>query len=108
MCDEWLSQLTLVERGLLERLAAGMTLVAAAAAEFLSLRTANRRMAALRQRGGVKTTRELLELYREKLAGLHHELDTAVDGTVVRGRVRDLGPRLAKADRGQAVGGDAQ
>jgi hypothetical protein len=68
MCDDdWFGRMSRVERGLLERLCGGATLVAAAAAEFLSLRTANRRMADLRRRGGVKTTKELLALYREKL-----------------------------------------
>jgi hypothetical protein len=70
MCVEWLGELSPVERALLERLLCGTTLVAAAKAEFLSLRTANRRMAALRRRGGVKTTRELVNRYRELLEGL--------------------------------------
>jgi DNA-binding CsgD family transcriptional regulator len=65
MRDEWLRELTQLERALLERLSSGNTLVAAAAAEFLSLRTANRRVAAMRRRGGVKTTRELVDLYQQ-------------------------------------------
>jgi len=66
MADEWLSELSQLERALLERLSSGNTLVAAAAAEFLSLRTANRRVASMRRRGGVKTTRELVDLYRQR------------------------------------------
>jgi hypothetical protein len=46
------------QRALLERLANGETIAAAAAAEYLSLRTANRRIAQARQVLGVRTTRE--------------------------------------------------
>jgi hypothetical protein len=46
------------QRALLERLANGETIAAAAAAEYLSLRTANRRIAQARQAMGVRTTRE--------------------------------------------------
>ena len=46
------------QRALLERLANGETIAAAAAAEYLSLRTANRRIAQARQTLGVRTTRE--------------------------------------------------
>ena len=46
------------QRALLDRLAAGDTIAAAAAAEFLSLRTANRRIAEARALFGVRTTRE--------------------------------------------------
>lgn len=51
------------QRALLERLAAGETIAAAAAAEFLSLRTANRRIAQARQLFGVRTTREAVLAY---------------------------------------------
>jgi hypothetical protein len=50
-------------RALLDRLAAGDTIAAAAAAEFLSLRTANRRMAQARALFGVRTTREAVQAY---------------------------------------------
>ncbi|WP_246002681.1 hypothetical protein [Allorhizocola rhizosphaerae] len=53
-----------MEKALLERLASGSTISAAATAEFLSLRTANRRIADLRRRAGVSTTRELVGIYR--------------------------------------------
>jgi hypothetical protein len=46
------------QRALLARLANGETIAAAAAAEYLSLRTANRRIAQARQVLGVRTTRE--------------------------------------------------
>ncbi|ADD43382.1 hypothetical protein [Stackebrandtia nassauensis] len=46
------------QAALLERLADGETIAAAAEAEFLSLRTANRRIAAARKSLGVATTRE--------------------------------------------------
>ncbi|MEH1016490.1 LuxR family transcriptional regulator [Micromonospora sp. CPCC 206060] len=48
---------------LLARLAAGETIAAAAAGEFLSLRTANRRIAAARAALGVRTTREAVLAY---------------------------------------------
>jgi DNA-binding NarL/FixJ family response regulator len=51
------------QRALLERLANGETIAAAAAAEFLSLRTANRRIAQARQLLGVRTTREAVVVY---------------------------------------------
>jgi DNA-binding NarL/FixJ family response regulator len=51
-------QLAPEQRALLERLANGETIAAAAAAEFLSLRTANRRIAEAREALGVRTTRE--------------------------------------------------
>lgn len=60
----WAKTLSPMEKALLERLAAGSTISAAATAEFLSLRTANRRIADLRRRAGVSTTRELVGLYR--------------------------------------------
>lgn len=62
--NDWLGRLTPMEKALLERLASGATIAAAATAEFLSLRTANRRIAELRRRAGVGTTRELVVLYR--------------------------------------------
>lgn len=46
------------QRALLARLAAGESIGAAAAAEFLSLRTANRRLREARAALGVRTTRE--------------------------------------------------
>ena len=52
-----------VQRALLDRLAAGDTIAAAAAAEFLSLRTANRRIAEARALFGVRTTREAVLAY---------------------------------------------
>jgi hypothetical protein len=52
-------------RALLDRLAAGDTIAAAAAAEFLSLRTANRRIAEARALFGARTTREAVVAYRE-------------------------------------------
>ncbi|WP_329110552.1 LuxR family transcriptional regulator [Micromonospora sp. NBC_01699] len=51
------------QRALLERLANGETIAAAAAAEFLSLRTANRRIAQARDVFGVRTTREAVLAY---------------------------------------------
>jgi DNA-binding CsgD family transcriptional regulator len=86
MCDEWWCGLSRAERALLKRLADGATLVAAAAAEFLSIRTANRRMAQLRLRAGVKTTRELLQRYKEftcPLLAEHDELHAPVDCPVL-------------------------
>lgn len=58
-----LTQLAPEQRALLERLASGETIAAAAAAEFLSLRTANRRIAQARQLLGVRTTREAVLAY---------------------------------------------
>ncbi|SDY95761.1 hypothetical protein SAMN05444365_104311 [Micromonospora pattaloongensis] len=51
------------QRALLERLANGETIAAAAAAEFLSLRTANRRIAQARAMLGARTTREAVLAY---------------------------------------------
>jgi hypothetical protein len=56
-------QLAAEQRALLERLAGGETIAAAAAAEFLSLRTANRRIAEAREVLGVRTTREAVLAY---------------------------------------------
>jgi hypothetical protein len=56
-------QLLPEQRALLERLANGETIAAAAAAEFLSLRTANRRIAQARDLLGVRTTREAVLAY---------------------------------------------
>lgn len=58
-----LSRLVPEQRALLERLADGETIAAAAAAEFLSLRTANRRIAQAREALGVRTTREAVLAY---------------------------------------------
>ncbi|MGW4460924.1 LuxR family transcriptional regulator [Micromonospora sp. NPDC004704] len=55
-------QLIPEQRALLERLANGET-IAAAAAEFLSLRTANRRIAQAREVLGVRSTREAVLAY---------------------------------------------
>jgi hypothetical protein len=57
------------QRRLLARLAAGETIAAAAAAEFLSLRTANRRIAQARQAIGVRTTREAVLAYARLTRG---------------------------------------
>jgi hypothetical protein len=51
------------QRALLERLAVGETIAAAAAAEFMSLRTANRRIAAIRSLFGVASTRDAVNAY---------------------------------------------
>ncbi|HEY3009078.1 MAG TPA: LuxR family transcriptional regulator [Micromonosporaceae bacterium] len=51
------------QRALLDRLANGETIASAAANEFLSLRTANRRIAQARQLLGVRTTREAVLAY---------------------------------------------
>ncbi len=64
LCDgEPLPRLLPEQRALLERLANGETIAAAAAAEFLSLRTANRRIALARESLGVRTTREAVLVY---------------------------------------------
>ncbi|MGH3735690.1 MAG: LuxR family transcriptional regulator [Micromonosporaceae bacterium] len=55
--------LTEEQRALLARLAAGETIAAAATSEFLSLRTANRRIAQARAALGVRTTREAVLAY---------------------------------------------
>jgi DNA-binding CsgD family transcriptional regulator len=65
-----MAQLIPEQRALLERLAAGETIAAAAAAEFLSLRTANRRIAQAREVFGVRTTREAVLAYlRQRSTG---------------------------------------
>jgi hypothetical protein len=51
------------QQALLERLAKGETIAAAAQAEFLSLRTANRRIAEAREALGVRSTREAVLAY---------------------------------------------
>jgi hypothetical protein len=56
-------QLIAEQRALLERLANGETIAGAAQAEFLSLRTANRRIAEAREALGVRTTREAVLAY---------------------------------------------
>ncbi|WP_051571022.1 hypothetical protein [Cryptosporangium arvum] len=55
--------LTAEQRALLDRLAAGDSIAAAASAEFLSLRTANRRIAAAREALNVRTTRQAVIEY---------------------------------------------
>jgi DNA-binding CsgD family transcriptional regulator len=55
--------LTEEQRTLLDRLAAGDSIAAAADAEFLSLRTANRRIAQARAALGVRTTRQAVVEY---------------------------------------------
>lgn len=61
------------QQALLERLANGETIAAAAAAEFLSLRTANRRIAQARQVLGVRTTREAVLAYlRQRRPGANN------------------------------------
>ncbi|MEV0397976.1 LuxR family transcriptional regulator [Polymorphospora rubra] len=57
------------QRALLERLANGETIAAAAAAEFLSLRTANRRIAQAREVFGVRTTREAVLAFLRQRRG---------------------------------------
>jgi hypothetical protein len=61
--DDKVADLVPEQRALLERLAGGDTIAAAAAAEFLSLRTANRRIAEARALFGVRTTREAVLAY---------------------------------------------
>ncbi|MFB9238287.1 hypothetical protein ACFFWC_22470 [Plantactinospora siamensis] len=58
-----LERLVPEQRALLNRLANGETIAAAAAAEFLSLRTANRRIAQVRHLLGVRTTRDAVRIY---------------------------------------------
>ncbi|GAB7037250.1 MULTISPECIES: LuxR family transcriptional regulator [Catenuloplanes] len=58
-------QLAPEQRALLDRLANGETIAAAAAAEFMSLRTANRRIAEARKLLGVRSTREAVMAYLE-------------------------------------------
>jgi hypothetical protein len=60
---ETVADLVPEQRALLDRLAGGDTIAAAAAAEFLSLRTANRRIAEARAVFGVRTTREAVLAY---------------------------------------------
>jgi len=55
-----------VHRALLERLAAGDTIAEAAAAEFLSLRTANRRIAEVRRHYGTTTTRDAVQSHQRQ------------------------------------------
>lgn len=62
-----LATLTVEQRALLDRLANGETIAAAAAAEFLSLRTANRRLGLARNVLGVSTTREAVLAYLKLL-----------------------------------------
>ena len=62
--------LTVEQRALLDRLAAGDSIAAAAAAEFLSLRTANRRIAAAREALGVRTTRQAVIVWAAR-SGRH-------------------------------------
>lgn len=57
------------QRSLLDRLGAGETIAAAAEAEFLSLRTANRRIAEARKALGVRTTREAVLRYLRAARG---------------------------------------
>lgn len=57
------------QRALLERLANGETIASAAAAEYLSLRTANRRIAQARAVLGVRTTREAVLAYLRQRRG---------------------------------------
>jgi hypothetical protein len=57
------------QRCLLDRLGAGETIAAAAEAEFLSLRTANRRIAEARKALGVRTTREAVLTYLRATRG---------------------------------------
>ncbi|MBB5866973.1 hypothetical protein F4553_000352 [Allocatelliglobosispora scoriae] len=61
--DDCFAEMAADQCALLDRLADGQTIAAAAAGEFLSLRTANRRVADLRERRGVGTTRELVAAY---------------------------------------------
>ncbi len=60
---DMLAQLQPDQRALLDHLAAGRTIAAAAAAEFMSLRTANRRVAAVRTLFGVTSTSEAVRAY---------------------------------------------
>jgi len=57
------------QRALLSRLANGETIATAAAAEFLSLRTANRRIAQARTQLGVRTTREAVLVFLRQRRG---------------------------------------
>src|SRR5262245_28986065 len=66
--EPWIDCLSTAERLLLERLHLGRTIYVAAAEAYLSLRTANRRLAELRRRAGVASTRELVHEYETLLA----------------------------------------
>jgi hypothetical protein len=61
--NEVLAALLPEQRALLGRLANGETIATAAAAEYLSLRTANRRIAQARSSLGVRTTREAVLVF---------------------------------------------
>ena len=61
--DDWVVRLAPDQMALLERLADGQTIAAAAAAEWMSLRTANRRVAELRSLLGLSSTREVVAAY---------------------------------------------
>ncbi len=61
--SEVLTNLLPEQRALLGRLANGETIATAAAAEYLSLRTANRRIAQARSSLGVRTTREAVLVF---------------------------------------------
>jgi hypothetical protein len=86
---EWVSQMTPAEYILLDRLSRGVTIVAAATQGFLSLRTANRRLAALRKRAGVDSTRELVKSY--------HSFRTACDMSAVDAAEHVLEPLAVAA-----------
>jgi len=60
---DWAERLSPDQVALLERLADGQTIAAAAAAEWMSLRTANRRLAELRTLLGLRSNRELVAAY---------------------------------------------
>lgn len=60
---ELLSQLAPDQRALLERLATGDTIARAAECEFMSLRTANRRIAEARVLFGVSSTSDAVRAY---------------------------------------------
>lgn len=61
--EDWVARLSSDQVALLERLADGQTIAAAAAAEWMSLRTANRRVAELRGLLGLSSTREVVAAY---------------------------------------------
>lgn len=69
--DDTSTPLAPQQRALLTRLADGETIAAAAAAEFLSLRTANRRIAQARRTLGVTTTREAVAEYVRRYQDAH-------------------------------------
>jgi hypothetical protein len=70
--EPWILSLSAAERSLLERLRRGITISAAATEGYLSLRTANRRLADLRRRAGVATTRKLVMEYEALRFHLEH------------------------------------